>query len=411
MSSAEVEKVQTDLANAKVQEDLVTPWDVTANSAKGVDYDKLIQKFGSSKITPELVAKVESVAGKPSHHLLRRGLFFSHRNLDDILATYEKGKPFYLYTGRGPSSDSMHIGHLIPFMFTRWLQETFDVPLVIQLTDDEKFIWKDVVKTPEMAEKMAIENAKDIIAAGFDIEKTFIFSDLQYMGQRPQFYRNVLRIQKCVTMNQMRAIFGFADTDCAGKMAFPAVQAAPAISSTFPDIFGNFKQELPCLIPCAIDQDPYFRLTRDVAHRVNAPKPALVHSTFLPALQGAQTKMSASDKMSAIWLTDTANEIKKKVNKYAFSGGQPTLEEHREKGGDCEIDVPYQYLRYLMDDDEKLEQIRQDYSSGKMLTGEIKAVLIAELQKIVKEHQERRAKITDDVVKQFMTPRPLKFKM
>lgn len=62
----------------------------------------------------------------------------------------------------------------------RWLQDTFDVPLVIQLTDDEKFLWKDL--TLEQANHMAIENTKDIIACGFDIEKTFIFSDLNFIS-------------------------------------------------------------------------------------------------------------------------------------------------------------------------------------------------------------------------------------
>lgn len=54
------------------------------------------------------------------------------------------------------------------------------MPLVIQLTDDEKFIWKNLKM--EEAQKLAVENAKDIIALGFDIEKTFIFSDLQFVG-------------------------------------------------------------------------------------------------------------------------------------------------------------------------------------------------------------------------------------
>lgn len=54
--------------------------------------------------------------------------------LNLILDRYEQGKPFYLYTGRGPSSDSMHLGHMIPFVFTQWLQDVFDCPLVVQLT-------------------------------------------------------------------------------------------------------------------------------------------------------------------------------------------------------------------------------------------------------------------------------------
>ena len=68
---------------------------------------------------------------------------------------------------------------------------------------------------------------------------------------------------------------------------FPAVQAAPSFSSSFPFIFGG-KKDVTCLIPCAIDQDPYFRMTRDVAPVLKFKKPALLHSTFFPALQGKQ---------------------------------------------------------------------------------------------------------------------------
>ena len=53
------------------------------------------------------------------------------------------------------------------------------MPLVVQLTDDEKCFWWDL--TPEEAHRLAVENAKDIIACGFDIKRTFIFSDFDYM--------------------------------------------------------------------------------------------------------------------------------------------------------------------------------------------------------------------------------------
>ncbi len=63
---------------------------------------------------------------------------------------------------------------------TRWLQDTFDVPLIIQLTDDEKFLWKDL--SLDKARELAVQNAKDIIACGFDKNKTFIFRDTDYVG-------------------------------------------------------------------------------------------------------------------------------------------------------------------------------------------------------------------------------------
>merc|ERR1719435_685367 len=105
-------------------------------------------------------------------------------------------------------------------------------------------------------------------------------------------------------------------------------------------------------------------MTRDVAHRIGGLKPALLHSSFFPALQGAKTKMSASDANSSIFLTDTMKQIKTKINKYAFSGGQATIEEHKEKGGNCDVDISFQYLKFFLEDDEKLEKIRCEYSSG-----------------------------------------------
>ena len=120
----------------------VTPWEVDAEG--GVDYEKLIVSFGCSRITEPLITRIERLTGRRAHRFLRRGLFFSHRDLDTLLDAYERGRPFYLYTGRGPSSEALHLGHLVPFQFTQWLQEAFGVPLVIQLTDDEKFLFKDL---------------------------------------------------------------------------------------------------------------------------------------------------------------------------------------------------------------------------------------------------------------------------
>ena len=209
------------------------------------------------------------------------------------------------------SSAAMHLGHLVPVLFTAWLQKAFQCPLVIQMTDDEKFLFKGEYDGDNAGDggddnnnrtgdnldefaKLTIENAKDIIACDFIPEKTFLFSDLDYVGT---MYPNIVRIWKAVTTNQVNGIFGFDGTSNIGKVAFPAIQAAPSFGSSFPKVLGGGESNaatLACLIPCAIDQDPYFRLTRDVAHKLvpkHHPlkgKPALIHSKFFPPLQGAQ---------------------------------------------------------------------------------------------------------------------------
>lgn len=120
--------------------------------------------------------------------------------------------------------------------------------------------------------------------------------------------------------------------------------------------------------------------------------------------------MSASNETSAIFMKDTAKHIQTKINKHAFSGGQVSEQEHREKGGDTTKDVSYQYLTFFMEDDEELEKIRVAYESGAMLTGELKALCIKELQVYVAGFQERRSKVTEEVVDEFMKVRPLEWK-
>lgn len=105
------------------QEQNINPFSVEGAVVDGkvvaIDYEKLIRDFGTRRISPELLARFEKLTGRTPHVFLRRGMFFSHRDLERILDRYEQGKQFFLYTGRGPSSESMHLGHMIPFMFTK----------------------------------------------------------------------------------------------------------------------------------------------------------------------------------------------------------------------------------------------------------------------------------------------------
>jgi len=99
----------------------------------------------------------------------------------------------------------------------------------------------------------------------------------------------------------------------------------------------------------------------------------------------------SSSEGTAIYTTDTPEEVKKKINKYAFSGGQATIEEHRKKGGNPDIDVCFQYLKmFLEPDDKKLAKIEKDYKEGKMLTGELKKYTIEKINEFLKEHQKKR---------------------
>ena len=113
--------------------------------------------------------------------------------------------------------------------------------------------------------------------------------------------------------------------------------------------------------------------------------------------------MSASDTGNTlIYLNDSPEEVKKKINKYAFSGGRDTLEEHRKLGGNPDIDVSFQYLKMLFEeDDKKLDKIEKDYRAGKLLSGELKAILIDKVNAFLKDHQANRKK-AEKMIDKFM---------
>lgn len=392
---------QDDSIPPQAKEQIVTAFEVEAGET-GVDYEKLINQFGCDKISEEHLSKIERLTGMKPHRFLRRGIFFSHRSLDFVLNAFDQGRGFYLYTGRGPSSTSLHLGHTIPFIFTKYLQDAFDVPLVIQITDDEKFFHKHEL-TLEKAHEMGYENIKDIIAFGFNPEKTFIFSDIDYIST---LYPNVCKFQRALTLSNIKGVFGFNDSDNAGKFAFPAIQAVPSFSNTFPHIFGK-KKNVPCLIPQAIDQDPYFRMTRDIAKRLKYEKPACIHAKFFPAITGLTGKMSASLANTTIYLSDDPKQIKNKIKKYAFSGGGETLEEHKLNGANLDVDISYQFLRFFLEDDEELARIGEEYKAGRMMTGEIKNICADVLTEFITDYQAKRKKVTDEDVKLFCSTRQI----
>ncbi len=363
------------VASEDEKEYTVTPWEVKGD----IDYGKLIKDFGVKPIDQKIRERIRKIT-EDEHMFIRRNIFFAHMYMNELLDEYEKGNKFYLYTGRAPSGP-VHLGHLIPWVFTKWLQDAFDVHLLFQIPDEEKFLFKKNLTLKETKD-WAYENILDIIAVGFDPMKTKIFLDTEYAGH---MYGLACQAAKKMTFSTIRSTFGFNDSNNIGTIFYTAMQSVPAFLPT--EMEGK---KTRVLIPCAIDQDVHFRLTRDVAESLGYPKPATILCRFLPALSEGGKLSSSGEADTTIWATDTPAQVKKKVLRYAFSGGRDTVEEHRKLGGNPDIDVAYQWLTFFEEDDRKLKQVHDDYRSGKLLSGELKLMLVEQLNRFLAEHQKRR---------------------
>jgi tryptophanyl-tRNA synthetase len=370
--------------STRVKDFIVTPWEVAGD----INYSKLIEKFGTYTIGDTLLEKIKNITGE-IHPFLKNKYFFSHRDLDVVLEEYSRGNKFYLYTGRGPSG-MVHIGHLMPWLFTKYLQEKFDVKLIFQLTDDEKFLFNSNLDMKTI-QKYTYENVLDIISVGFDSKRTKIIVDTKHIKY---LYPLSIEIAKKITYSTAKAVFGFSNSSNIGMIGFPPVQGAPCF---LPSIIEN--KPTPVLIPAAIDQDPYWRVARDIAEKLGYPKPAQIHSKFIPGLSSGG-KMSSSKPETALFTVDDPEILETKI-KNTFTGGQPTVALQRKLGGNADVCPVYWYLNYLFDTEKESRERYSDCTAGNLLCGECKGDMIKKIKPFIKDIQTKREK-AQDLIKDFM---------
>ncbi|MFC4439695.1 MULTISPECIES: tryptophan--tRNA ligase [Natrialbaceae] len=347
----------------------VTPYDVEGD----VDYAKLLERFGADPLTDEQIDRL------PDHPAIRRRTFYAGRGVDRYLEAAESGAPHAVVTGRGPSGP-MHLGHALPLYLAKRFQQETGATVTVPLSDDEKFLAKDR-SFAEIGEHTR-ENLRDILAVGLDPDRTRIVVD---SADADVIYPIAVRLAKHLTPATVEAVYGEQDT--VGLQFYPAVQATHLL---LPQLVSGRQ---PTLVPIAVDQDPHVRICRDVAAKGALPveKPGALLGRFLPGLEGPG-KMSSSGDSASIALTDDPETVAETIRTRAYTGGRATLEEHRERGGDPSVDVPFRYLRYFFEaDDDELERLAREYRSGDLLSAELKGIAIERITDFLAEHQRRRA--------------------
>ena len=349
----------------------ITPWNVSGE----INYHDLAQRFGTRLLSDDILERMEKHAGR-DHFMLRREIFYSHRDMDAILDHFDAGGQFALYTGRGPSGP-VHLGHLVPWIFTKHLQDVYGCKLVFQFTDDEKMLIREDFDA-EITYHWVYENALDLMALGFDPDKTEFIVDMKHTAK---LFSIALKVAKKITWSTMRAVFGFNEESNLGIIFFPTMQIAPCFVES-----ERRGEPVPCLIPAGIDQDPYWRLTRDVATKLGYPKPAQIHGRMLPGLTG-NAKMSSSMPETAIFTSDVPELVEKKIQ------DMPTPENRV----DCLAYLLHYFL--LTESDEEVNELHQECTLNQRSCQECKMELIEYVNKFLLAHQRRRKLIGKSVEK------------
>ncbi|MDE1855944.1 MAG: tryptophan--tRNA ligase [Candidatus Micrarchaeota archaeon] len=347
--------------------------------------EKIVDAWGSSEV--KIDAKLISQFGLKQfsqdelkhykHYLFERGIIVAHRDFGLIDGRIKNKQKFLQVTGIA-ATGPLHLGHKVDVDLFVYLN-SLGAKSYFVVSDIDAYTSRPSSSVPSMeaAKENAAADVADLLALG--VEKSDIYVQSR---KEPRYYEFAFELSKILTENEIKAIYGSLNP---GKIAANLLQYADILHPQLKEFDGP----MPSITGIGIEQDPHARAVRDIAHRLPYKffSPSFIYFTHLPGLQ-QDKKMSKSEPDTAIFLGDSAKDIKRKINK-AYSGGKDSVEEQRKYGANVEIDRAFAILNYHHPDTEFVNDVREKYSSGKMLSGELKQICTEFLTEMLAKHQEK----------------------
>ena len=370
-------KGKSEIKMTKEKEVMVDPW----GKELVQDYERLIKEFGMQPFEP--------IFPKPNLQM-RRGVNFGGQDLGAIANAINTKKPFYCLTGIMPSSAKIHLGTDTVVQNVKYFQE-HGAKTYVLIADVESQATRGV--SIEEGKKRAIEfHIPAYVALGLDLKKTNF-----YFQSENKTVSNLAAIcSRKITENEFRAIYG---------SVHPA-KVMSAFTQMGDILHPQLEEPMPGVIPVGIDQAPHIRMSRDIARRLRGEygffPPSAIYNKYTSALDGS-FKMSKSEGVGKIEIPELdMKALEKKINK-AITGGKPTIEEQKKKGGEPEKCVVFEYCKnHFIKDDKILEKMYEECISGKNLCGECKKKYgIKHAEAFYKEFDKKFKQAQKDVKKKF----------
>ena len=346
----------------------IDPW----GTALVRDYDDLFQNFGLQRISDSLRAKLSDSRN------FRRGIVFGHRDFDKFVASAEKGERTAVMSGIKPSSE-FHLGSKLTAEEIIFLQRKFGSRVHYCVADYEAYA--DNGLSYEESAALAVDNVADLLALGLDERNAVIYKQSKSL---PVLNLALLASRK-TTPATLEALYGHQNL---ALYLAVLVQSGDILHPQLAE-FGGRKH---VCVPVGVDQDPHIRFARDLAAKFGFVPPSATFHRLFRSLNG-ETKMSKRDAAGVITLSDSPEQIKKKLAN-AFTGGRATVAEQRKLGaeyGKCVV-AELDYFHFEENDDEVLERKRKCLS-GELLCGECKKQIADKINAFLRVHQEKKRKL------------------
>lgn len=293
-----------------------------------------------------------------------------------------------LLTGDRPTGP-LHLGHYVGSLQNRVrLQEEYES--YIMIADAQALT--DNYDNPDKVRANVLQVLLDYLAVGIDPKKATIFiqSKIPEIPELTLYYMNLVTINRLqhnpTVKNEIRQK-GMEESVTAGFLLYPINQAADITA------FGA------SCVPVGEDQLPVLEQAHEIVRKFNdiykcnvlvRPEALLSKTTRLAGLDGSN-KMSKS-LGNAIFLSDSAEEIKKKVMKMPSDPGHTDIN----APGMVEGNLVFEYLDVFGTDLAKIAELKAHYSRGGLGDGTLKKYLVEVMQAFIEPIRTRREALAKD---------------
>ncbi len=312
-----------------------------------------------------------------------------------------------ILTGDRPTG-RLHLGHFVGSLRRRVeLQNSGEFDRIFIMIADAQAL-TDNADNPEKVRQNIIEVALDYLSVGLDPAKStlFIQSQVPELCELAFYYMNLVtvqRLQRNPTVKAEIQMRGFAEGAVEGDTT--QRQGIPVGFFTYPiSQASDITAFRATTVPVGEDQEPMIEQTREIVHKFNTvygetltmPEILLPDNAACLRLPGTDGKAKMSKSLgNCIYLSDTADEVKKKVM------GMYTDPDHLrvEDPGKVEGNTVFTYLdafsrpehfaKYLPDY-ASLDELKDHYRRGGLGDVKVKRLLIAILNETLDPIRERR---------------------
>lgn len=291
-------------------------------------------------------------------------------------------------TGDRPTGH-LHLGHYVGSIKNRLeMQNEYECFFIIAdlhtlTTKQEK---KDIKALNENIKAMVL----DYLGCGIDPNKSYIYvqSSVMEVAILNLIFSNLVtvpRLQRIPSIKDMAKNANLSELP-AGLLGYPVLQAADILLSR------------ATFVPVGKDNESHIELTREIAKRFNylygdvfpLPKTITSEISTLVGTDGA-AKMSKSIG-NAIFLSDSIDEVKKKVRKMYTDPNRTSSD----VPGKVEGNPVFIYHDAFNPNKEEVEDLKERYRKGKVGDVEVKDKLAFAINTFLEPIRERRLKYEKD---------------